>query len=153
MSRIVVLDTGPLSLLASPVKSPAVRNANSWAADLLGAGFRLLVPAVADFEVRRELERLQRAQSLARLDAFNIAVADRYLPISDEVLRLGARLWAEARNRGTPTADPRELDCDVLIAAHALTLGVLPSDLVIATTNVGHLSQFVDARLWTDIRP
>jgi hypothetical protein len=45
------------------------------------------------------------------------------------------------------------LDCDVLIAAQALTLGIPSSDLVIATTNVGHLSRFVTADLWTNIRP
>jgi hypothetical protein len=51
------------------------------------------------------------------------------------------------------TADPKELDCDVLIAAQALDLGVPTSDLIIATMNVGHLSRFVTAELWTNITP
>ena len=153
MSRVVVLDTGPLSLLASPVKSDLVRNANYWATGLLGAGVRLLVPSVADYEVRRELQRLKLAASLARLDAFEGAEPDRLIPINNVVLRAGAGLWADARNRGTPTGDPRELDCDVLIAAQALSLGLPASQLVVATTNVSHLTQWVNALLWSDVKP
>jgi predicted nucleic acid-binding protein len=114
-------------------------------------GAQVLVPAIADYEVRRELERAAKVQGIARLDAFEAAVEDRYRPLSDSALRLGARLWAQARNAGTPTADPRELDCDVLIAAQALTLGVPAGDLVVATTNVSRLAQFVTAALWTSI--
>ena len=112
-----------------------------------------MVPAIADYEVRRELERVGRRQGLAQLDAFNVARADRYLALSDQALRLAAQLWAQARNAGIPTADPKELDGDVLIAAQALTLGVPAADLVIATTNVGHLARFVPADLWTNITP
>jgi hypothetical protein len=53
----------------------------------------------------------------------------------------------------TPTADPRELDADVLIAAQALDTGLLTSDFIIATVNVGHLDLFVPADEWTNIRP
>jgi len=41
----------------------------------------------------------------------------------------------------------------VILAAQALLLPVPLSDLILATTNVGHLSQFVPAALWTDIAP
>ena len=97
------------------------------------AGHRLIVPAIADYEVRRELERVGQRKGLA--------------------LRLAAKLWAQARHAGVPTADPKELDCDVLIAAQALTMGVPTADLVIATTNVGHLSRFVAADLWSNVTP
>ena len=110
-----------------------------------------MVPAIAYYEVRRELERLTNTTGIARLDAFCGAVPGRYLILTDEALRLGCQLWAQARNAGTPTADPKELDCDVLLAAQALTMGVPASDLVIATTNVGHLSLFAVADLWTNI--
>jgi hypothetical protein len=40
-----------------------------------------------------------------------------------------------------------------IIAAQALDMGVPASDLIIATTNVGHLSRFVAADLWTNITP
>src|SRR3712207_6742084 len=117
MSRGVVLDTGPLGRLTNPKKNPETGAATHWSLTLLQAGHRLVVPAIADYEVRRELERAGRAAGIARLDAFNAAQPDRFLSVTDSALRLAARLWAQARNAGTPTADPKELDCDVLIAA------------------------------------
>lgn len=103
--------------------------------------------------MRRELERAGRAAGLAALDAWNGAAPDRYLPLSDSALRLGARLWARARNSGTITADPKELDADVLIAAQALDVGLSSVDFIVATTNVGHLALFVPANLWSNIAP
>jgi hypothetical protein len=54
---------------------------------------------------------------------------------------------------GRPAADPRELDTDGLIAAQALGMGIAAPDLIIAKTNVGHLSRFLPADLWTNIGP
>ena len=153
MNRVIMLDTGPLGLLTNPRKTPETRAITRWALDMMMAGHRLMVPAIADYEARRELERVGCRQGLAQLDAFNVARVDRYLPLSDKALRLAAQLWAQARNAGVPTADPKELDCDVLIAAQALTLGVPTADLVIATTNVGHLARFVPAALWANLTP
>jgi predicted nucleic acid-binding protein len=153
MSRVICLDAGPLGLLTNPKKTPEIRAITQWAIDIMVAGHRLVVPAIADYEVRRELERAGQRQGLAQLNAFNMARPDRYLSLSDGALQLAAQLWAQARNAGMPTADPKELDCDVLIAAQALTMGTPASDLVIATTNVGHLARFVAADLWTNITP
>lgn len=147
--RSVVLDAGPLGRLANPVRSVAALETNRWLQTLVLRGNRIVVPAIADYEVRRELERTGRVESLRRLDAFN---RGRYLPLTDAALRVAARLWGQARNRGAPTGDPRELDCDVLIAAQALSLGLAAGEIVVATTNVGHLSQFVPAELWNNIR-
>jgi hypothetical protein len=56
---------------------------------------------------------------------------------------------------GTParatTAGDKTIDGDMILAAQAMTLNVL--DVVIATTNVGHLSRFVRADLWQNITP
>ena len=87
MSRVVILDTGPLGLLTNPKKTPETRAITRWALDMMNAGHRLVVPAIADYEVRRELERAGRRQGLAQLDAFNAARADRYLVLSDMALR------------------------------------------------------------------
>lgn len=152
-SRVIVLDAGPLGALTQPMRTEQAIAAALWATRLAGAGHRIVVPAVADFEVRRELIRARKTNGLARLDAFNTSQPDRYVPLSDEALRLAATLWAEARRRGTPTADARELDCDVILAAQALNMGVPASDIVVATTNAGHLSQFVTARPWQEIAP
>jgi len=39
----------------------------------------------------------------------------------------------------------------MILAAQALTLG--DPDVIIATTNVGHLARFVPADLWQNIAP
>ena len=67
-----------------------------------------------------------------------------------EIDTLSLALAAWLQSRGLPTSDPRELDVDVILAAQALNLGVPANDLVVATTNVRHLSRFLDARLWTE---
>ena len=73
--------------------------------------------------------------------------------VTNSALLLGADLWARARNAGTATADPKELDADVLIAAQAIDFGLPMEEFVIATVNVGHLSRFAPADLWTNIAP
>ena len=93
--------------------------------------------------------RAGKNQGLARLDAFNSQVARRYLPITTAVMNHAAELWAQARTRGTPTADAKELDADVILAA--LARSIKHPDVTIATANVGHLSQFIAADIWQNI--
>jgi len=49
------------------------------------------------------------------------------------------------------------LNGDVLIAAQVLdyqaTNGLASADIIVATVNVGHLSLFVPADVWTNITP
>ena len=150
MALTIVLDTSPLSTVTKRQGVAEADACRQWVADCRRAGHQVIAPAIAYYEVARELERMGNTTGIARLDAF-CAVPGCYLPFSDVALRLAVKLWAQARNAGTPPADPKELDCDVLIAAQALTLGVPPSDLILATMNLGHLSQFVPADLWTNI--
>ena len=124
-----------------------------WARECLNNGAMIIVPAVADYEVRRELIRAKKLYGVNRLDVFNLTASHRYLPITDVALKLAAELWAQARQKGTPTADARELDCDVVIAAQALTMNIPKTEIVIATTNIGHLAHFVNAELWQNIKP
>lgn len=151
MNRTIVLDAGPLGLLTQRKGVPPADACRGWLAACIERGARVIVPAIADYEVRRELERAEKTHGLVRLDAFNAAAPGRYVPLSDAALRLASRLWARARKAGTPTADLRELDCDVLIAAQALTLEAPAGQVVVATANVGHLAQFVAAEAWTSI--
>lgn len=72
-----------------------------------------------------------------------------YLPITTMAMRQAAEFWARARQLGQPTADDKVLDGDMILAAQASTLGV--ADVVIATTNVGHISRFANAALWPEI--
>lgn len=147
MSQLVLLDTGPLGLVTNPRRSPQSVACAQWLQALVTRGIRVIVPEIADYEVRRELLRAKKERGLARLDT--LASRLEYLPITTAAIRQAAVLWAQARQQGQPTADDKALDGDVILAAQALTLGA--ADVVIATTNVGHLSRFAPAALWPDL--
>ncbi len=147
MSRTILLDSGPLGLITNPRASPAAAACGSWLVGALGRGATVLVPEIADYEVRRELIRARRASGVARLDAFIEQVG--FLPIETAAMRRAAAFWAEARQEGRPTAPDPALDGDVILAAQAATLD--HADVIIATTNPGHLSRYAPAELWTDI--
>lgn len=146
---IVVLDAGPLGVLSNPSGHPEALGCQSWVEDL-SLRAAVYVPEIVDYEVRRELIRENRATSLARLDRLILQLD--YLAIDTRTMRRAATLWAEARKRGRPTADPAALDADVILAAQAQLIGEITGDLVVvATNNARHLAQFVDARRWQEI--
>ncbi len=147
----IVLDSSPLGLLSDPKVSAEVVAITTWASDCLTAGHRFYVAEIIDYELRRELLRAGKTRSVARLDALKATF--RYLPLDTPTMLLAADLWAQVRRTGLPTASPQRLDVDVILAAQALSLGLPTSDLIVATTNVGHLSRFVPADLWTNIAP
>jgi predicted nucleic acid-binding protein len=153
MSLTVFLDAGPLGLVTNPKRTTDTIAAAQWIYSMEAAGHRFIVPAIADYEVRRELIRSGKGHGIARLNAFNAAGVGRFLSVTNTALLRGADLWAQARNAGTPTADPKALDADVLIAAQALDMGLPISAYIIATVNVGHLALFVPADHWTNIKP
>ena len=111
---------------------------------MLATETTVFVSEIADYEVRRELLRADRPVGLARLNALKTILP--YLPLTTPIMLRAAELWAEARRRGRPTADPQALDCDVILAAQALAMGA-----TIVTDNVGHLALFVEAKRWRDI--
>ncbi|MEX0781072.1 MAG: nucleic acid-binding protein [Dehalococcoidia bacterium] len=118
--------------------------------DWLKASRQLLViPEIADYEVRRELIRAGLPLSLRRLDA--LVTASRYQPLSTSIMRSAARLWAQSRQQGRPTSDPHSLDADVILAATALSIAADGHQVIVATDNARHLGLFVDARHWSDI--
>lgn len=74
-----------------------------------------------------------------------------YAPITTDIMLSAAQLWADARNQGTPTADAKALDADVILAATALAYLSVDSEVTIATTNIRHLARFVSAATWRTI--
>lgn len=153
MSRFLVLDSGPLGLLTHPQRNAEVVAITEWLSRCLLTGHRVIIPAIVYYELKRELLRANKTFSVARLEAFATTTAGRYLPLSDEALRLAAQLWANVRQQGRPTADVKDLDIDVILAAQALSFGPAPSDVVVATSNPKHLSQFITAQNWGNIQP
>jgi predicted nucleic acid-binding protein len=147
VSRVVLLDAGPLGLATNPKRSPLNNACNQWVQALIQKGVRVIVPELADYEVRRELLRANKLPGLARLNGFLTTVE--YLPITTDAMRQAAQFWADARQQGQQTAHDKNIDGDCILAAQAATLGV--PDFVIATTNVRHLARFVPAELWQSI--
>lgn len=153
--KIIFLDSHPLSTIADPQVTPGVAAITRWALSLLAAGHRIYVPEVIDYELRRELVRAGKTASLRELDAQKSRY--HYAPLTTGAMLLVADLWAQMRNSGTPTGDPRKLDIDVILAAQTITegraLGLPSLQVIVATSNVAHLSRMVTADLWTNIKP
>jgi len=147
--RHVVLDTGVLGLVTHPSKKSEPRECKEWLKTLLQQDVAFYVPEIADYELRRKLLHLDLSRAVVRLDALKAAIG--YLPITTAAMMKAAELWASARKAGIPTADPKALDADVILAAQTVLLGQLAHDPIVATTNVGHLDRFIDARRWQDI--
>lgn len=147
VERAIVLDTGPIGLITNPKLSSYGIACNQWLQAHLNAGNRVIIPEIADYEVRRELLRANKQKGLARLDSLCRRLE--YLPLTTAAMRQAASLWAQARQQGQPTAGDKTIDGDMILIAQAQTLAV--SSVVIATTNVGHLSRFIAAEQWQNI--
>lgn len=151
MTRIIVLDTGPVGLLVRSRRVPLADQCARWLRELLDHGERVVLPAIADYEVRRELARLNAQGALRRLDA--LASSMEYVDLTTVMLRRAAQLWGDLRREGRPTADPHALDGDVILAAQALALASPMTPVLVATTNVGHLRRMIDAEEWQMLQP
>ena len=146
MKPIVLLDTGVLGKVTNPKTN---QDCLKWLSTLEPRGYKVAIPEIADYELRRELIRANKLKGIQRLDRLKNEII--YLPITTPVMLYAAKLWAEVRQSGQTTADPKSLDGDVILASQALLQAQQGYEVIVATTNVKHISRFVDARLWTDI--
>ena len=149
MERIIVLDSGPLSLACKPRGRPEADRCRAWLNIHLAAGVRVIAPEIADYEVRRELLRVGATAGIARLEALESRLV--FDPITTAIMKQAAHFWAEARRAGRPTADPKALDADVILAAQAVLAGGPGDAVTVATTNPGHIARYVDAKPWAAI--
>ena len=121
---IVFLDSGIIGLLSSPNDRELAVNCQSWLYRLLARSVYVVSSDICDYEVRRGLElalhKNPHVSGLSRLDA--LAQIVDFLPTERVVLQRAAKIWAEARITGQGTAGDRELDADIIIAAHWLIL-------------------------------
>ena len=137
----LALDSGILGLVSHPRPNRAFAD---WFDEVLLTDTIIAIPEIADYEVRRELLRVNKKTGVERLDLLKSTFL--YLPLDTSIMLRAAELWAQARQRGRPTADPKELDCDVVIASQAIEKGAH-----VVTENVGHLGLFVSASSWRDL--
>lgn len=147
MTKVIFIDTGPLGKITHPRAEK-----NSRYVDLIkyahARDYQLVIPEIADYELRREYLLNKNQKSLDRLD--NLKTLLIFAPITSNVMKRAAELWAEARLRHTPTADKKELDGDVILAAEAQLFDESNSAIVL-TENIGHLGQFVTVKTVEEI--
>jgi predicted nucleic acid-binding protein len=149
MSLIVLLDAGPLGMITNPKSSPENEACKNWLGRLAHSGVEVVIPEIADYEVRRELLRAGKDRGLGRLDALKGMLG--YAPITTSVMLKAAEFWASARKMGRQSADDASLDADMILVAQAGALVRNRDETVIATTNVRHLASFASARIWREI--
>ena len=148
---IVLLDTGPLGLITNPRASPEPEECRAWFTQLTVSEHSIVIPEICDYELRRELIRVRRRTGLDRLDQLR-EVAD-FMELNSDIMLRAAQYWARARRSGHPTAHHHALDADMILAAKAWWAQDGNNDVVVATTNPRHLSNFVEAELWQNINP
>jgi predicted nucleic acid-binding protein len=111
---------------------------------------QIILPEIADYELRRKLLQLIRKsqaspKSIGRLDDLGRLLD--YLPLDTETMHQAAELWAQSRSTGKPTAADQAIDGDVILAAQALAVNG-----TIVTTNRKHLSRYVSAKDYNEIK-
>lgn len=148
----LLLDTNILARLCHPVKGENYRVV-VWLKDLIDrSSFKIYIPEISDYEARRGLLHValrsgrSMTRSLDRLD--HLGELLNYLPLTTPAMKRAARLWAESRNEGRPTAAEEALDGDVILAAQALEVSG-----VVVTENVRHLSRLVATCRWEQVTP
>lgn len=104
----LLLDTNVLGMVCHPRKHLDVR---AWFLRAV-LDHELLLSEIADYELRRELLRIDSKRSLQRLDELTREI--QYVAMTTATWRAAAKLWAEQRRAGRPTGDG--LDADLLIA-------------------------------------
>lgn len=141
MTDRIVLDTGPLGMMTNPKWNEAVLE---WFRAMLESDCEVMIPEIADYELRRNFILEKMEASIRRLDELKALLM--YVPIDTRAMLQAAQFWADARHRGQSTAHPKALDGDAILAAQAKRAGA-----VVVTDNVGHLAQFVETRKWSDM--
>jgi predicted nucleic acid-binding protein len=137
-------------MVTNPKASGITFACQLWLDSQVRQGAIVLIPEIADYEVRRELLRVGRQRSIQQLD--QIKAVFEFVPLTTPMILKAAELWAIARQTGLPTADPQALDGDVILAAQAIEVAQQQHQAVtIATTNVGHLSRFTTALNWQNV--
>lgn len=157
VDKIILLDTGPLGKVTNPKATPENESARVWLESLLIQQFQVVIPEIADYELRRKLLHGKKINGLKRLDKLRKKSrlsnnTLRYLPIDTATMLKAAEFWSQTRQMGNPTASNDALDGDVILAAQATLLQNENNKVIVATTNVRHLSLFVDAREWQSIK-
>lgn len=147
MASIVVLDSRPVSQIVHPHSFPEI---TLWFNEILRTDRRVVLTEIVDYEVRRGLLRIPAPRQVTNLDDLRDIVL--YSPITTDIMRDAAAVWADARRRGRPfTADDR-LDGDAILIAQSRALGDRRR-VVLVSENTNDFGHYVEASRWQDFTP
>ena len=149
MRQLLLLDNNILSKVLRPevVDNKPVVDAISRLQENLQ--FRVYVPEIVDYELRRKLLHLGHyrpqarkwaREALSRLDRW---VSMGYIPLTTKSMRLAADIWAQTRGTGQLRGPEDRLDVDVILAAQARQAGGR-----ILTTNEKHFQSIAEVFDW-----
>ena len=88
--RFIFLDAGPLGMIANPKATSSNLGCQLWLDSLLAQGEKVILPEIADYEIRRELLRANKQRSIIKLDRLKSILE--YRPINTAVMLLAAEL-------------------------------------------------------------
>jgi hypothetical protein len=157
---IVFLDSNILGLISNPnALFDECQQCEKWFTTLSIRGVRFVTSDICHYEVSRGLisSSIRLGKIVPGIEILNLLKTDgflEFLPVSTEALDLAANLWARASNDGQTTRDDKNIDVDIIISAQYQIIKDkhLGRQVVVATTNLKHLSRFCDAARWQDIK-
>ena len=161
---IVFLDTNILGLVAKPRKSfndslDESDRVQQWFYGLLSKGVRVVTSTLCEYEFRRGLlepsnTSTEIAPGIIELDNLANSGVLEFIDVSREDSILAAQMWVDAQAEGRPTSDKKKIDIDVIISAQCLILRQENpgQKVIIATTNIKHISRYCEAANWQDIK-
>ncbi len=146
--RIFLLNSDPTGLVCHEPGNLEAGRLRAWMYGQIHAKVQaeIIIPAIVDYEIRRELILGELWGAVDRLDALYTSGTVRLLTINDTAMRTATRLWADVRRRGGPTAHDHALDGDVILSAQAMEFCSDADDWQIITENVGHITRYVGDR-------
>lgn len=153
---IVILDSTVLITLINDSGVEEVKRCVEWFYRQSARGIRFTCSEICDYEARRELIRRNSEASrlnLKNLEGFRAEIE--FLEVEKETLLIASEYWALARGKGQQGADNKNIDADMIVAAHwRTTKRENPGRWVtIATDNIRHFKSIgVEANNWQDIR-
>ena len=111
----------------------------------------IIIPAIVFYELKRELLRAGKSFSVSRLDVFTSRTPGRYLPLSDEALRLAADLCEGEAAGEAKTTDARDVDIDVISSDLSALFWSSPNGC--GDRHEQRQTQFIAAQSWTEVVP
>ena len=145
----LLLDSNILSKVVRPTVEEHKPIATAVRRLLQDGRFKVCVPEIIDYELRRKLLHIGhrrhqgRAWALEALTSLDELVSVGYVPLTTEAMRLAAALWAQTRAEGQLRGSEENLDVDVILAAQAQQAGGQ-----IVTTNERHFRNIADVFDW-----